>query len=338
MQGTPGGQAWSVGLTGRPLAIASSDDNRLRVLAGPGTGKTYALKRLVMRLLERGDDPRRIVVVTFTRTAGADLANEMKTLGIPGCEDIRAGTLHSLCFSILRSTAALTAHNRIPRTLIQVKKHGGSLGFEYAPMLRDLGNDTAFGVIRDRIKLIRAYEAAWARQQQQPAGMTPTGVDQQFEVALVDWLTFHQAMLIGELVPETLKYLLANPLAPELTQYDRVIVDEYQDLNKAEQTIIDLLAQNGRLMIVGDENQSIYSFRHANPEGIADFSNRHIGTMDLALASCRRCGQRIVDAANSLISFNHLGSTPPFTGMAHDSTRPPGEIDVIQWATLADEV
>jgi superfamily I DNA/RNA helicase len=277
-------------------------------------------------------------VVTFTRTAGADLSNEMKALGVPGCEDIRAGTLHSLCFSILRSTAALAVHNRYPRTLIQVKKHGGYLGFEYAPMLRDLGTNPAFGDVRERIKLIRAYEAAWARQQQQPAGATPKGVDQQFEVALVDWLTFHQAMLIGELVPETLKYLLANPLAPELAQYDRVIVDEYQDLNKAEQTIVDLLSQNGRLMIVGDQDQSIYSFRHANPDGVADFSNRHAGTRDLTLAQCRRCGQRIVRAANSLISFNHLGGPTAFTGMASDPGRPEGEIDVIQWATLNDEV
>jgi len=338
MQGTPEPEpAWSKGLKGPALAIASSDDDRLRVLAGPGTGKTFALQRLAMRLLET-HDPHRILVVTFTRTAGADLSKVMKKLEVPGCEDIIAGTLHSLCFRILTSNAALEAHNRTPRTVISVKKGGGFLGFEFDPMLRDLGANPAFGEIRDRIKLIRAYEAAWARQQHQAAGATPTGVDQQFEAALVDWLIFHAAMLIGELIPETLKYLQANPRAPELTQFDRVIVDEYQDLNKAEQTILDLLARNGKLAIVGDEDQSIYAFRHANPEGIADFSNRHAGTVDETLVQCRRCAHSIVDAANSLIGFNHIGSKPPFKGMDYDPSRPQGEIHVVQWDRLTDEV
>jgi DNA helicase II / ATP-dependent DNA helicase PcrA len=330
--------AWNDGLSGVALDIASSDDARLRVLAGPGTGKTYALKRLVMRLLDRGDDPERILVVTFTRTAAADLRQEMSSLGVSGCERIVAGTLHSVCFRILLSSTALAAHNRIPRTLIQVKKHSGILGFEYAPLLKDLGSDRTFGDVRARIKLIRAYEAAWARQQQQPAGVAATTVDQRFESALKEWLMFHESMLIGELVPEALNYLDGNPLAPERTQFDRVIVDEYQDLNKAEQSIIDLLAQNGTLMIVGDEDQSIYSFRHANPDGIADFINRHAGTVDKTLGECRRCGHSIVTAANNLISVNHVGSAPPFSGMALDPTRPTGEIHVVQWPTLGDEI
>src|ERR1700684_1398106 len=93
--------AWSHGLKGSALAIASSDNDRLRVLAGPGTGKTTALERLVMRLLDENHSPERILVVTFTRTAGADLTNTMRKIGVPGSEDIRVGTLHSLCFGIL---------------------------------------------------------------------------------------------------------------------------------------------------------------------------------------------------------------------------------------------
>ena len=336
MQPNPGGATWNRGLVGVGLAIASSDDPRLRVLAGPGTGKTFALKRLVMRLLERGDDPKRILVVTFTRTAAADLAQEMEGMAIPGCDEIAAGTLHSLCFRILNSNAALAVHNRVPRPLIPVRLHGGFLGFEYAPMLKDLGANPDLGDTRNRIALLRAYEGA--RQQQQIAGAARSPVDQQFEVQLVEWLSFHRAMLIGELIPETLKYLEANPMAPEHTMFDRVIVDEYQDLNKAEQTIIDLLAENGTLMIVGDQDQSIYSFRHANPEGIADFSNRHAGTTDLGLGQCRRCDHNIVQAANSLISYNHIGDAPPFTGMAVDPGRGAGAIQVIQWANIVEEI
>lgn len=64
--------AWNDDLEGATLEIAGNDDRRLRVLAGPGTGKTFALRHYVMRLLENRQDPRRILIVTFTRTAARD--------------------------------------------------------------------------------------------------------------------------------------------------------------------------------------------------------------------------------------------------------------------------
>jgi len=327
---------WNDGLTGVALQIASSDDDRLRVLAGPGTGKTFALKRLVMRVLDEGVDPRRILVLTFTRTAAADLSNELTNLGVPGCEHINAGTLHSFCFKMLRSSEALAAHNRYPRPLIAVENRGW-LGFELGPLLADLNNADVFGNQKERIKRVRAFEAAWARSQFEEAGSARDPIDQQFDDALISWLVFHRAMLIGELVPEALKYLRANPTARHHTDFDRVIVDEYQDLNKAEQTVLDLLAANGKLMIVGDEDQSIYSFRHANPEGITDFAARHAATVDHTLDECRRCGKTIVAAANNLIAYNHLGSSTPHA-MREFAANPVGEIHLVQWMMLADEI
>ena len=75
-------------------------------------------------------------------------------------------------------------------------------------------------------------------------------------------------MLIGELVPLTLRYLKDNPLSPVRPTYDHVVVDEYQDHNRAEQDLLDTLASRGSLTIVGDEDQSIYSFKHANRESL----------------------------------------------------------------------
>jgi DNA helicase-2/ATP-dependent DNA helicase PcrA len=89
---------WNQNLHGPAHDIAANDDARLRVVAGPGTGKTFALTRLAMRLLESGADPSRILVVTFTRTAAADLRRQLRDLGVPGCETINAGTLHSFAF------------------------------------------------------------------------------------------------------------------------------------------------------------------------------------------------------------------------------------------------
>src|SRR5215471_283977 len=79
--------------------------------------------------------------------------------------------------------------------------------------------------------------------------------------ALINWLRFHRALLIGELVPEALRYLRNNPGCDARSAFDHVIVDEYQDLNRAEQDLIRLLATNGRNAVVGDVDQSIYSFR-----------------------------------------------------------------------------
>ncbi len=75
---------WDDDLTGVALNIAASDESPLRVLAGPGTGKTYAMKRRVMRLLQEGADPRRVLACTFTRTAARDVAREIAAVGVEG--------------------------------------------------------------------------------------------------------------------------------------------------------------------------------------------------------------------------------------------------------------
>jgi superfamily I DNA/RNA helicase len=66
-----------------------------------------------------------------------------------------------------------------------------------------------------------------------------------------------------------------NPAAPERQLYEHLLVDEYQDLNKAEQRVIELLAGNAALCVVGDDDQSLYSFKHAHPEGIRTFVQTH---------------------------------------------------------------
>lgn len=86
---------WSQGLEGAGLAVAATDHSPLRVLAGPGSGKTFALIRRVARLLESGADPFRMLVCTFTRTAAADLVRALGELGIAEADRVIAGTIHS---------------------------------------------------------------------------------------------------------------------------------------------------------------------------------------------------------------------------------------------------
>ena len=107
------------------------------------------------------------------------------------------------------------------------------------------------------------------------------------------------------------------------------------DLNKAEQVLLDLLADQGRTAIVGDPDQSIYSFRHAHPQGIEGYPAGHPGTHDERLDACRRCPPNIVAIADSLIRNNH----PPMDGarLVPSPGRLPGEVTIVQWPDLDQE-
>lgn len=314
--------------------IARLAARRLRVLAGPGTGKSYAMKRRVARLLGEGQPPDRILAVTFTRTAAADLVHDLHELDTPGCEQIHVQTLHSLCFSLLQRQNVLDLSGRTPRTLATFSK-AGSLQFEGAPLLSDLKRLGDFGSKRDLTTRIRAFEAAWARLQTDRPGWAGDPVDQTFHTELIAWLTFHRAMLIGEVVPETLKFLRHNPTCDALSAYDHVLVDEYQDLNPAEQSLVDLLSDRGDCVIVGDPNQSIYGFKYAHPEGITRYHETHENTTDEALANCRRCPKRVVELANALIGHNR--EVDPNLRLSPHPTNPEGQVHVVQWHSPEEE-
>ncbi len=316
---------WNEGLRGPALRIAGTTDSPLRVVAGPGTGKTFALMRRVTRLLETQEaPPNRILVCTFTRTAARDLAREIANLGVRGNNRIWAGTLHAYCFKLLSRSEVFQATGRVPRPL---------LDFESRFMLQDLDHH-GIGGIRHSRKLLKAFNAAWARLQSDDPGWPHTTADRQFHNALLAWLRFHGCMLIGEVVPEAVHYLRDNPESPDRSAFDHVLVDEYQDLNRAEQVILDLLAGDGSLTIVGDEDQSIYSFKFAHPEGIAEFPTGHPGTHDEDLLVCRRCCRRVVDMANSLIEHNANRSERTLTCL---DGCPDGDVAVVQWRDMQEE-
>src|SRR5437764_6498914 len=101
---------------GVAYAIASAPEKRLRVIAGPGTGKSFAMKRRVARLLESGVAPKELLAVTFTRVAAEDLHRELQKLAVPGCEELEGQTLHSLAMRILSRKHVLEAVGRTPRS------------------------------------------------------------------------------------------------------------------------------------------------------------------------------------------------------------------------------
>jgi DNA helicase-2/ATP-dependent DNA helicase PcrA len=324
--------SWNTNLTGPHLQIAASAAPRIRVMAGPGTGKSFAMKRRIARLIEvDGVDPERILAVTFTRTAGRDLERELQDMGVPGCENIVAGTVHSYCFQLLLRNDVFALLGRVPRGLITFNSRG-IYGYEVEPLLADLQPFGNFGPKREMTKRIRAFEADWARLQHEQPGWPIQPLDVQFHHLLTSWLRFHRGMLIGELVPEALRYLRDNPASAALQLYDHIVVDEYQDLNRAEQELIDVLSAGKQLSIVGDVDQSIYRFRYAHPEGIEDFGNRHANVEDHELDQCRRCRELIVTVSDNVIRGNY----PPGADrrLVPLQQQPgPATVRVVQWPT-----
>jgi len=319
--------AWNDGLTpGTPAhQIASENNNRVRVVAGPGTGKSFAMKRRVARLLEEGVSPSQILPVTFTRVAAEDLHRELIGMDVSGCDELEGTTLHRLCLRRLSRNAVLGATGRHARPLNQ---------FELRPMVADLMRD---GRRKRAIqKLQSAYEAAWARLQNENPGHAITAEDTEFQAELLAWLRFHKAMLIGEVIPLFYNFLSANPAAEERTEYSHILVDEFQDLNKAEQGVVRLMSDAANVCIVGDDDQSIYSFKHAHPDGIRDWMVANTGAADIGLDDCRRCPTQVVEMAGTLIANNVNRPVPrPLNSMLANGE---GDVSIIQYGTLNEEV
>lgn len=316
--------SWNDGRCGAALEFSGSDARRLCLMAGPGTGKTFALVRRVARLLEQGADPSRILLVTFTRLAANDLEKELRPLNTPGVDRVRKGTLHSYCFAALQQSHVLGFIGRVPRPVLR---------FEERFLLEDVQDDD-FGDYYSRRERLGALGEAWAREQDQEPGWPPDETDRRFAWAVDGWLRFHEAIHLNELIPLTLRYLRGNPGCRELQRFKHVLVDEYQDLNRAEQSLIDLLSQRGSAAVVGDEDQSVYeTFRCAHPEGLSGYAEPH-SLEPITLDESRRCPTLVVEMANELIRYNVQRTGRTLSTRAGNYE---GDISVVQWQNMQQE-
>ena len=318
--------AWNTGLAINTPAynFAIEQAQSICVVAGPGTGKSFGLRRRVARFLEEGVSPRRILAVTFTRTAAQDLCKEIQEIEVIGADKVVAKTLHSFCFQLLQKNDIIKQTGRFPRPLIE---------HEQKPMLYDLYGD--YGGLREREKRLRAFEAAWARLQSEDPGYPKGDIDRQFGKEVQQWLIQHNAMLFGEMIIEAYHYLRDNPQCQERHMFDHVLVDEYQDLNKAEQAVVELLSTECNLAVIGDDDQSIYSFKYAHPDGIRDFPQNHEHCSQIAFDTCRRCPKQVVAMASRLICNNEdrtLGNLKPIDDNQN------GNVRIIQWRDLDNEI
>ena len=318
---------WDKGLDAKSATfkLASSGSRIIRSIAGPGSGKSFAIKRRIIRLLEAGTKPEKILAVTFTRTSAADLRKEISSIDITGCEKVDARTIHSLALLILHRVEIKTIIEREARMVIE---------HEIIPALKDIEYPPETSVL-DRKKLLETYISAWANTQKDEPGLPKDEIEEEFTNRLIGWLKYHKGMLVGEVIPIALRYLQDNPASPEIGKFEVVLVDEYQDLNRAEQEFVKLLAGDKNIVIVGDDDQSIYSFKNAHPEGIREIGNLYGEYDDIIFNEIRRCPKYVTRLASTLISKNSnrtLGDLIPY------SKNQDGIVHIFQWYNNIEEI
>lgn len=313
---------WLEGIRGdHARRLIESDARVIKVPAGPGAGKTTCLKKRVVRIVDTGLARRKeIFVGTFTRVITRSLQEAFaRPLGAPDDGDNPVvATLHSHAARILRENPP-AAQGRKFRFLLE---------HEERVMLYDIaGKVPNFDSHNARDKELKELQSSWARQR--------TLDDVRFEAAVNEWLRIHGGMLVGEVVFLATTAIQSGALPPE--RFKHVFVDEYQDLTECEQTFVDMLTEpDGSILVLGDDDQSIYAFRFNHPEGLRTFPRdeaRQANLEALPLPDNHRCARAIVTLANEIAAQAGSNKDPMTATKADD-----GIVDYVLWPTLEEEI
>jgi DNA helicase II / ATP-dependent DNA helicase PcrA len=323
----------------RQFLAAQDPAPRVRLVAGPGTGKSKTIEKRVAHVLNSGAIPQNVYVISFTVAASAELRERIETYcaNLPcaaAAALVRVSTMHSLALRILRSANLLTTLYPADPTVLDdwERKH-----------IYDIELASTLACRPGRAEEIRlAHDAAW--QTLNPhfvnqAAITPVEV-QGFNVFHAARGNLYCCVLPGEVVFKCVDAIkLGQIQAAQLPQVDHLIVDEFQDLNACDQQFVSYLSNRGGILFVaGDDDQSIYSFRHADPTGIVQFTVRYQGASPHELVDCFRCTPSILAPAIRMIAFNP-GRLPKNPVSLYLNAQPPviGTLQVWSFATQQDE-
>ena len=281
------------------------------VIAGAGSGKTRVLTYKIAYLLSQGMKPWSIMALTFTNKAAREMKERIgKLVGNDLAQHLYMGTFHSIFSRILRAEAEHIGFNNNftiydesdSRSLIKaIVKEMGLDDKKYKPA----AVHSKISMAKNNLMSAAAYESdAAIFEQNKRAQMPEVG---KIFVAYVQRCKQANAMDFDDLL--TLTYQLFREHEDIRHKYaarfDYVLVDEYQDTNHVQMSIVMQLCQEKlRVCAVGDDSQSIYSFRGANIDNILNFQRQFQGTRLFKLEQNYRSTQTIVEAANSLIKHN----------------------------------
>lgn len=295
---------------GQRAAVLYNDGPSL-VIAGAGSGKTRVLTYKIAYLLDQGYKPWSILALTFTNKAAREMKERIaRQVGENLARYLWMGTFHSIFSRILRTEADAIGFSS--NFTIYDASDSKSL---VKSIIREMGLDDKTykpGVVQSRISQAKNHlilPDAYAASGELYRADADAKMPQLRDIYLRYWERCRQsdAMDFDDLLVYTYQLFKSHPEICDkyATHFEYVLVDEYQDTNYAQHCIVQLLTgKHRRVCVVGDDAQSIYSFRGANIDNILNFTNLYREARLFKLEQNYRSTQTIVKAANSLIAKN----------------------------------
>ncbi|MGY5055268.1 ATP-dependent helicase [Streptomyces sp. 900105755] len=346
-------------------AVVDHASGPLLVLAGPGTGKTTTLVESVAARIARGADPERILVLTFSRKAAVELRDRM-ALRVGAARAPRATTFHSYCYALVRAhqDSGLFAEplrllsgpeqDVAVRELLAGQPDLERLGLDHVRWPDELRACLTTRGFADEVRAVLARSRelgldpaaldAFARRIGRPDWRAAAA----FLAEYLDVLDLQGVLDYAELVHRAVLLAHRPEVALDLAgRYDAVYVDEYQDTDPAQVRLLHALAGGGRTLVAfGDPDQSIYTFRGADVNGILDFPSA-FGRMDgrpapvQVLRTSRRSGAGLLAATRLLTQRMPLTRLPADKVRAHrelTAARDGGRVEVYTYPTSGTEL
>ena len=309
------------------LLAATTTEGKVLVIAGAGSGKTKTLTYRTSYLIENGVAPKEILLLTFTRKAANEIKSRARTLlasrlddnshiNSKALNDITSGTFHSFCNMLLRQYSGLLGIN--PRFTIldtgdsedaidlinKEKKYPTKITNQAFPRKKTLQN--IFSTSRNRRIHIRdLIESSY------PDIAVHIPIIEQLAVDFHEYKRANHLYDFDDIISQVVRHLKHNDTFRQLLQkqYRYVMVDEYQDTNIPQKELIDLICAptSVSLMVVGDDNQSIYAFRGANYENILLFGESYPEAKLIKLEQNYRSTPAVLDYINALSAQITLG-------------------------------
>jgi DNA helicase-2/ATP-dependent DNA helicase PcrA len=312
---------YSTELNEQQLAAVTAAPGPLLVIAGAGSGKTRTLTYRVAYLLENGIDPRNILLLTFTNRAAREMLGRVANLLPVDASGLWGGTFHSIGNRILR-------------------RHGSALGYSSGFTIMDREDQ------KDLIDAVVISAGIDPKEIRFPKGDVLAEIlsfvvntEKPLEELLAEKFPYFLPLLekiqdireryekkkkatnsmdFDDLLQKTLSMFQQHERIAEIyrRQFQFILVDEYQDTNKIQADLVDLLARDHRnVMVVGDDAQSIYSWRGANFQNILEFPKRYPDAQVFKIEMNYRSVPEILEVANAAIAANvhqfrkHLSAT-----------------------------
>ena len=296
------------GLNDKQYEAVVNTEGPCLIIAGAGSGKTKVLTHKIAYLIgEKNAKPWDILAITFTNKAANEMKQRISDLIGDAAKDIWMGTFHSICVRILRrfidrigfESSFIIFDTSDQKTLVK-------------SCMKDLAIDDK--LFTDRSILSEISNAK--NEMLEPAQYTAraSGDFRKEKIATVyelyqKRLRENNAIDFDDIINYTIKILMENSDILEYysNKFKYVLVDEYQDTNKAQFTLVTLFAsKNGNITVVGDNDQGIYSFRGADISNILNFERDFPGTRIIKLEQNYRCTGNILKAANYVIKNNEV--------------------------------